>query len=162
MGKVPFSQRTQHRLLERFLVTPHPNIQETWLLAAFLIVTKPLLLDSSFHLPRVGSGILTHLENRVRLSYFCSQEFFAKRESCLESFCQREYSATGSTDVIIYQISKNRRLSNMLKHKNCAPLNKHYSLELFLCCWKVCVKDTHTHTHGLKNGKEPKLINSHF
>lgn len=50
----------------------------------------------------------------------------------------------------------------MLKYKNYAPFNKYYSLELFLCCWEVCVKQRQRHRLGFKKRKELKVINSHF
>lgn len=53
----------------------------------------------------------------------------------------------------------------MLKFKNYTPFNKHYSLELFLCFWEVCVKERQRQTQtqtGLKKRKELKLINGHF
>lgn len=50
----------------------------------------------------------------------------------------------------------------MLKYKNHAPFNKHYSLEFLLCCWEVCVKERESETEtdiqtGLKKEERIKV-----
>lgn len=91
------SSRIQHRLLETFLVTLCHNMQEICLLHSTCWPSLP-------YRPEEEEEYSFHLEVRVRLSYFCSQEFFAKENNHVDKVFVKANTlfATGSTNIIIY------------------------------------------------------------